>query len=520
MSKQNSKKLRKGPRHIGFTDIIHNKLVLVALAGEKVTADYLRKNGARDVLILDRTGNLEAVREDQRVQQRYARLSDVGKNNCNVAILHGKSALAVIEKQKFGQFTHILVPMGLTQFAVLIGLLRYGRRKFLMVTGKTNIDCHGKRRGYTVLEAHANLRDNRRQYGPSGCSPLELMKRLSDLDYVALRWTEMMEKGTHEGDIDLLVSSAGLKGLLDCYSQEISTYPLDVYTDDGQGGFAYKSVPYFTHKLAKELLKSATLSAEGIRVSSPFWRFLAFCYHLIFHGKSKYVRPGTTEIDPNTFPKPHYYPELQRLAKLADQPVPRTFDDIETLLRDAGVMPSLDLIGFYSNKNAFLKKRYFEHAPMKVGLATFFIRDFGSGQEKVPDLRAQLLGHFEILAEGPVDETNRERVLKGVRGGNWADRKAPGGVAEPVYWFVCWDATPQQPSARTKRKHPRVDNERIRLKDTLRRDLATQGHKAMRIIHSSDNSLEALDHLEHLGLRNHPAIISRLEKEPEKRDRP
>ena len=50
-------------------------------------------------------------------------------------------------------------------------------------------------------------------------------------------------------------------------------------------------------------------------------------------------------------------------------------------------------------------------------------------------------------------------MLQGVRGGNWADSDAPGGRAEPVYWFVCWDPAPRLPSARTRRKHPRVDNE-------------------------------------------------------------
>ncbi|MES2439038.1 MAG: hypothetical protein V4584_08220, partial [Verrucomicrobiota bacterium] len=469
MNENDPKSPGAGNAGIPFADLVRDKLVLVAMADGAVTADFVRANGARDVLILDREGPERPTREGNHVRQRCTRLSDVRTNNCNVAILHGKSAFALIEKRKFARFSHILVPTGLAQAAVALGLSRYGRRKTLVKAGNTEIVCNGRRVRYVVLKADVKLRDHRRQYGPAGLTPLELMQRLSGLEYAALRWSELMESGEHEGDIDLLVSQEALKGLLERYGREISTYPLDVYTDDGQGGYGYKSVPYFTPALAKGVLTSATVTSGGIRVAAPEWRFLAFCYHLMFHNKSEKVAPGTVDIRSETFHSPHYYQELVRLAGLAGKPVPRTFDDIEELLKNAGALPSLDLIGFYSNKNAFLKKRYFDRAPLKAGLATFFIRDFGNTREMIPELKQRLTQHFEILSEGPVDDSNRESIILGVRGGNWADNDAPGGRAEPVYWFVCWDPAPRAPSARTRRKHPRVDNEHIRLKDDLRR---------------------------------------------------
>lgn len=492
-----------------FADIVRDKLVLVALAGDAVTPGFLRENGARDVLVLDPSGNKTATREGDHVRQKFSRLADIRTNNCEVAILHGKAAFALTEKRKFARFSHILVPTGLAQAAVALGLSRYGKRGSLVKLGVTEITCGGKKRRYVVLKADVKLRDQRRQFGPAGLTPLELMRRLDGVDYVALRWSELMESGEHEGDIDLLVSQQGLADLKQRYNREVCTYPLDVYTDDGQGGHCYKSVPYFTPVLAKGLLESASVSKGGIRVAGPRWRFLAFCYHLTFHNKTEQVTPGTVEIKPETFHKPHYYQELKRLADLAGEAVPRTYDDIEKLLKDAGAFPSLDLIGFYSNKNAFLKKRYFDHKPLKPGLATFFVRDFGNGSSPVPALRERLKQHFEILVEGPVDDANRERILRGVRGGNWADHDAPGGIALPVHWFVCWDPSPKTPSARTRRKHPRVDNENIRLKDDLRREHG-DGGKDLRVVHSSDNSLEAIDHLEHLGLIEHPEIRRRM----------
>jgi hypothetical protein len=54
-----------------------------------------------------------------------------------------------------------------------------------------------------------------------------------------------------------------------------------------------------------------------------------------------------------------------------------------------------------------------------------------------------------------------------------------------------------------------VDNENIRLKDDLRREHG-DGGKDLRVVHSSDNSLEAIDHLDHLGLIEHPEIKRRM----------
>lgn len=495
----------KNAGDIGFESLVKGKLVLLSLPPEEASLATVLNAGAKDVLVLSPEGPDEPKRDTDHVVQKFHRLSDVRKNNCEVAILHGKSAWAILDKRKFGRFSHLLIPKRIESMALRCGMIRYGRRKNLAIIGQTRIGASN----YHVCEVRFTPRDNRRQFGPTGHTPLELMRKLEGLDYVALRWSELMEDGTHEGDIDLLVSQEALVGLKERFSQKIATYPLDVYTDDGQGGHAYKSVPYFTPGLAKALLDSATTSPAGIRTGSPYWRFLSFSYHLMFHNKSERVAPGTNEILPSTFHSPHYHAELVRIAGLAGRPVPQSFDQIESNLAAEGVLPSLDLIGFYSNKNAFLKKRYFDRKPMKAGLSTFFVRDFGDAELVIPKIREQLSSAFEIIHEGSLNDSNRESVTRGVRGGNWADPKAPGGVAPPVHWFVCWDPSPTPPSARTRRKHPRVDNENIRLKDKLRQDLV-EGKSMLRIIHSSDNTLEAMDHLEHLGLSDDKIVLAKL----------
>lgn len=490
--------------------LLADRLVLAALPASSITAERLRGFGARDVLILSETGPAVPERTSDHVRQGYARLSDVRRNNCQVAILHGRSAFALADKSKFGRFDLILVPPIAALPAVALGLLRYGRRGGLIAIGRCRFPHAEGGMDYLVLRADLKPRDNRRQYGPTGATPLDLLRQLADLDQVVLRWSEAIEAGRHEGDIDILIAARDLPAMRARFAERIGTYPLDVYTDDGSGGHAYKSVPYLMPRLARQLLDTARVGASGIRVGSPDWRFLSFCYHLMFHNKSERVAPGTLAIGRDTFQSPHYHEELARLAELAGRPTPASFDEIEDLLREAACFPSLDLIGFYSNRNPFLKKRYFEQAALAPGLATFFIRDFGQGLDVLPDVRARIQEHFTILAEGPVDADLRDAVLAGVRGGNWNDPQAPGGRAEAIHWFVCWDEKPLAPSRRTRRKHPRVDNEHIRLKDAIRSEMGGGGRKVQPLVHSSDNSLEALDHLGHLRLLDHPAIAAKL----------
>ena len=173
-------------------------------------------------------------------------------------------------------------------------------------------------------------------------------------------------------------------------------------------------------------------------------------------------------------------------------------------------MPSLDLLGFYSQNDPFLTKRYFDKSLAPPGLVTFFLRDFGRGLADVEAVREQLKTVFEIHAEGPISDAMRAAVGRGVRGGNWTDAEAIAGSAEPVYWFVCWDPSPKLPSRRTRRKHPRVDNENVRIKDQIRSAIGNGRTRVRGLLHSSDNTREALDHLEALGIAEDAKIVAFL----------
>lgn len=494
---------------IAADTILRDRLVALVLPPRSLVPSALSALGARDVLLLTRDGPAEAVRHDDHVALAYRKPKSVHENNARISILHGAAVQAAMDPKVLARFDTLLVPRNWTLGLSLPAILRHARRGRLAVSGQTTIG----RRAYLVLACPKPPTDNRRQYGTAGLSPLEVLRRLDGLDHVVLRWPEEIEAGRHEGDIDLLVSAADAPKVADRFADRIATYPLDVYAEDGSNGFFFAQVPYYTPSMARRMLNTAERRPSGLRVPAAGWRYLSFAYHLMLHIKSRRVPPSTRDLGPGTFRHPKYFAELQRLAAAAGEPPPATFDDIEAALRRAGAFPNTDLLGFYAEKNRFLKHRYFETTAFAPGLMTLFVRDFGAGSTPVPDVRRLIAEKFQILAEGPLTDTQRPEVETGVRGGNWSDATAPGGVAKPIHWFVCYDPSPVPPNARTRKKRPRFDNENITFKHDIRSAVGVAGAKEQRIIHTSDNTAEAIEHVELLGLAHEPhiaAVITRL----------
>jgi len=496
---------REGGSQIEFSDLVRDRLVLSALPPAGLDGKVLKEAGARDVLHLTWQGPQTPERHEDHVSGQFRWPSDIGKKNATVALLHGASGLALFNKRYFARFERVLIARDATVLASLAGLLRYRGKGRLALLGSTEIDLGGRKKRYLVLDNNIGLRSCR-VYGPTGVAPLQILRALEGLDYVLLRSVEAIEAGRHQGDIDLLVSAPHLQRLTNTLSRSIGTYPIDAYTDSGEQGHSYKSVPFFMPQMASRILASAEVRPSGLRVPSPFWRYLAYAYSVLFHEKSEKIAPGAMVLHAGIFQKARYFEELLRLAAAAGLPAPRSFDDLETLLRAHDIFPGIDLIGFYSTRNPFLKERYLARGKAKPGLSVFFVRDFGGEHGPVPAIREKLKAHFEVLVEGPVTADNEAAILSGVRGGNWQDPRAPGGVARPVFWFVCWDRTPVFPTFFTRRKHFRVDNENIRVKIQLRKELASTTGKPLAILHSSDNSVEALEHLRHIGIADHPRI--------------
>jgi hypothetical protein len=484
-------------------DVVRDRLVLAALPQRSGMPKALRAFGARDVLLLDRHAGEVPARHDDHVWARFDRLSDIGRNNCAVAILNAVSTWGLLNKRNIVRFDTILVPLDASLLAAGVAILRHASRRRLSIAGLCDMSVGGRSQTHLVLKCSVKMRNNARLYGPTGASPLQILQMLAGLDYVLLRWIEDVEADCHKGDLDILVTSDSLSELKARLNRQVGTYPLDVYTERGELGHQYKNVPYFLPGMAQEILATAVVRASGIRVPSPRWRYLSYCYHLLFQ-KSEKTAAGQQRIEKTTFGNSKHYDELGRLAAALSEPAPQSFDDLERVLKDASAFPPLDTIGFYKSGNAFLRHRYSQFSEKKPGLCVFFMREYGNSLALVPQVRDRLAAKFAVLAEGPLTPANEMAVLRKVRGGNWLNDGGYDGIAKPIYWFVCWDRTPLKPSRDARRRYPQLDNQNNLIKAEIRREFERAG--ITQRLHCSDNTLEALEYVAQLGIAERPEV--------------
>lgn len=493
-------------KDINHLDITRDQLVAIITPEKDFDRKEIAHLAPKDVLIMKRNGPEIPKRLDDRVMMNYRKQRNIRENNCEIAILHGHSIRSILYRKTLTRFSKILIPLGAGNLTLLYALARFRRRNRLKLIGVTQILRNHGAVKYLVLETNLKTNDNRRQYATAGLSPLEIIHSLQGINYVVLRWGNLIADGTHSGDIDMLVSSETVDEIPLRFSESVATNPLDVYTEDSSKGYYFMNVPYIYPPFAKRILDNAIEINYGIRVPPADLQYLSYAYHLLFHIKTRRIPPGTENLSEGIYPHPKYYRELTRLAKQAGFKPPLTFDDIERDLKENDAFPSIDLIGFYANKNKFLKHRYFSNSRYRPGLTTVFVRDFGKGDTDIINIRTHLQKKFRILEEGAVTNENSQIIMGQVRGGNWADPEAPEGIAPPIHWFACFDDSPVKPSRRTRKRYPRVDNENIMRKHAIREQIGEKTRKPQRIIHASDNTREAIEHLELLGLSESPDI--------------
>lgn len=493
---------------IQFRDLVRGKLVLVALPGPSDWVTTIRALGAKDILLLTRSSPGSPSRHPTHVETQYARLRDVSHSNCEVGILNSVASFAVSQKHHFwkARFDNILVPFSMSLLPNLPSIIYYAHRRRLVIEGTTRVDVGGRQKMFLVLKTRRKSLHNRRLYAPAYLAPAELFRRMEGIDYALLRSVERIEANDTFKDIDILVSDADLPRLREKLGREAATFPLDVYTETGTDGHDYRTAPYFIPGMARRMLATAVARPSGIRVPCAKWQYLSLAYHLVFHGKSGRIPPGTEAIGPETWGPARHHTNLVRLASDAGFPTPNTFTDLDLHLREHDAFPGRDLIGFYARGNPFVADRYVNRGRAQAGLATFFVRDFGDGVEPVRRVSAQLEKHFRILAHGPVNSENCAPIVSLVRGGNWHD-PARKVFAVPIYWFVCLDEHPVLPTGRPRRKYPNLDNQRIAdFKHHIRKQAAERTGEPTRLLHASDNTDEAIEHVQAIGASGHPDV--------------
>jgi hypothetical protein len=368
-------------------NLFKDRLVVVANSQDSAILEWVKGSGPREVLVLLRHGGCTLGRQqDGTYHASYKSSSAVGRNNSRVAVLIGRAASALRNKRFFSGFESVVVGSAVGWICALPGVLRYLSKGHLKFDGIVR-PARPLSLPYLVFrnERFGEPR-SARLFSPPDDQPQKVLQSLSGINYVLLRWYESVVRGESISDLDLLISDADLYRVRETLSQRLGLFPIDVYSESGANGHSFKSAPYYSPPVARRLLSDATPGAMDIRHLSGEPAYLAFAYHLLFH-KSEAVLPGTEYLSRAGWPA-KYTEELSRLASDAGKRLPHTFDDLEADLGRAGMMPPLDTIGFYSERNSFLVARY-RRDSANPGLSVFFGSKFryrtGPGGRDSPD---------------------------------------------------------------------------------------------------------------------------------------
>jgi hypothetical protein len=480
--------------------IFNDRIVVVANCCDTSVLSRIQTNHPRELLVLSKEYEHGFGRHpDGSYRAEYKQSSRIGRNNADLAVLMGSAGFALRKRRFFRNFRTIVIGPSGWLFAVP-GLIRYALKGDLAFTGVLR-----SQRGFLPALPFLVFENRRfgemgdqRLFAPPDMSPMDILQLFSGINYVLLRWPLVVFGGNPVSDLDLLASDESIVCIRNVCARRLGLFPVDVYSASGAYGHAYKSAPYYPPHVARRLLAGTTVGPRGIKYLDDALAYLAFAYHLLFH-KTDGVPPGAESLRESGLPNRHL-DELGRLAAAAGKPVPEKFADLEQDLQTANMMPPLDTIGFYSNGNPFLAARY-KRVSAAPGLSVLLVRDFGIEPDPQLEIRQLILKEgFIILHEGRIDSHTHKAALESIRGGNWYDKYTRTGVAYPTHYFVCQNLAPQRPRRRTLRRYPHLDDERLLLKIRIRDGFSKRRGQNTNIVHVSDNSAEAWQYIEALGV--------------------
>lgn len=416
-----------------------------------------------------------------------------------MAVLTGSATLALRKQRFFRSFKWVCIGSFTGWLCSAPGLVRYALRGDLRFAGLMRLSDSWLTLPLLLFEnRRCGQGANQRLFVPVDMTASERIRLLKPIDYVILRWGDKVEREEHISDLDILIRDDALESTKILLAQCPGTYPVDVYTESGIDGHAFKSAPYYPPKVARRLLAAATTRQSGMKVLEGDLAYLAYAYHLLFH-KTARTPEGSEVLAPSFWPPGEALDELRRLARIADLRVPTTFTHLEEDLFAADMMPPLDMIGFYSNRNRFLRRRYMARKAAP-GLSVFLVRDFGLQPDPLPEIRQKLCEvGYEIALEGVFGDAPAS-AFETIRGGNWYDKYAPTRTAPPIYYLVCLNRNPTKPSKRTLARYPLVDDESVMIKRRIRDEFTRRRGATTNIVHASDNAAEAWEYVRSLGL--------------------
>ena len=325
-----------------------------------------------------------------------------------------------------------------------------------------------------------------------------------DIHYAVLRWFESLPQVGEGEDIDILVADEDIHRM-EPYLTGTKSFgtPCDIYTASGLPGTSYRGIAYFPEHLARELLETARLQQDLVRVPDPRRYLLSMAYHATYHKGYESGIPSVTGNSLRVESLDHDYPAALRACEAeAGICIPEmTLEGLDSFLQAHNWSPARDALEKLSARNSWVKDRFFtdltELEPYWRGFSVFIVREQGI---EYLDLARSILtdAGFDILFETAIEGDARSRAARSLRGGNWNRGPWPMSGGLPAWLFAVNDCFPVTPPKALLEKHQGLANARLldtknRIRDAVNRQ-KFRGNQS-NVIHSADNPHQGLEYL-------------------------
>ena len=435
----------------------------------------------------------------------------IQRNNADVLILHGRAALWTAYLRAYRHAEWVVVPVRPNIFscvAMVMALIFWAFRRLesptLMRLGDAGMGT--TRIGFRVRRRRGH--NGPRRYIPHQLGVERFFEELrnSSIQYAVLRWFETLPDVPPGEDIDLLVADGSLDAIREILASGPGVQPVDVYSVTGLPGSDHRGMPYFPPRLAQQLLDSSCLRQGLYSVPAPSEHFFSLAYHALYHkGESSGLASERAGRYRRTRRPDHdYRAVLSTLAQQFGFEPPGTLESLDRHLAAHGWRPPSDMLIRLARWNPWLQRTLSQRQSARPeyetyrGLAVFFVREKALERGGIDKAIRLIEQHgFHALRRIEFAPEQSRQVAGSVRGGNWG--RGPwttcGGL--PVAAVVVFDTEPVTPTRWQKRQFPLLDNARLLCKSHIR-DRFNGGFPHAdhtNVVHSSDNSAEALEYL-------------------------
>jgi hypothetical protein len=340
-----------------------------------------------------------------------------------------------------------------------------------------------------------------------------------EISYTALRWFETLPEVAPGEDIDLLVADDDVAAVSELLSDRDvfgRKQKVDLYSVTGLPGTSWRGLPYFSVKLARQLLDASVVYKDRYRVPRVEDHFDSLAYHAVYHkGLSSGLPVTAASDDPVPSSPDHAYAaELASLASRLGHDVDISLAGLDAYLGRKGLRPPPDTLERLAHRNPWIGAEFFgsDETTDEVwsGLAVFLVRaEAAAWRDRVArELDAR---GFEVLHVDDVPAERAEEASTAMRGGNWGPGPWPRSGGEPSDYVVAYDPMPRVGTLPTgEESNLRI----VEAKAAIRRLILADVEPARRFnpVHSSDTPRQALHYLE---LLEDPSAIDRYKTQIE-----